>query len=427
MAILLYSTINLILVLLGKNCFKKWFNPITIYSIVWEISLLFHQSGFIYYYDMTWYTWFVIYFCQIIFTFACCIEHSFGFYQKNATQPFYYQRDDVLKKTLRKYIFITLVVSGTAILINLSFIIETYGTDLLLVVTDVYDDRVNEGIDLQKVPYLGQFIFVTLPMLGIYVKKYGFSILLLPAILLVCLNSFTSGGRAGIVFSLLLIIFGYLLTEKPVHVKKNRCNLNYIWLLICLGALVAMIVQLSEIRSVSSTNEYATQSYKNLFGDNPTIFKTVSYISNPIATLNEYLKTEDFYFGKNTFLPIYNILAKFGFIDRFEQYQEWYYTPMGCNVGTWLRELIQDFTLIGCVVSVFVFGIVTTKAYMNSQKNCDIKNKIIGSVLFMIVTLSFFDWKLRGSNMWIALFCGYYIGKKIEKKCCLKYDRRFNA
>jgi hypothetical protein len=34
----------------------------------------------------------------------------------------------------------------------------------------------------------------------------------------------------------------------------------------------------------------------------------------------------------------------------------------------------------------------------------------------MVIILSFFEWKFRASNMWIAVVFGYFIGHSIDKK-----------
>ena len=98
------------------------------------------------------------------------------------------------------------------------------------------------------------------------------------------------------------------------------------------------------------------------------------------------------------------------------QYQEYFVTPVTCNVGTWVREIIEDFTLFGAVIFVPIFGFLSSFFYASTKEKKKIADKIVWSAFAMVIILSFFDWKFRASNIWIAVFFGYIIGSYIDKK-----------
>lgn len=401
-----YCILSVIFVLISIKYYSVFLNPISIYSIVWIFAILIHQSGLIYYNELLPRTWIFITISYIFFCGFSLLHKPNSFPEMTSV------KDD--RNIIKKYLIITLLIASLGILSSIVNIISIYGTNLLYNLTNIYAARVYDNVDFQVIPYVGSFIYIALPLAGIYVRRFGVSIWIMYAFVLIALNSLTSGARAGIVFSLLLFVYGFTLSGNKskvrVKTKSNKIGL-YIGSLI----LVAFFVIVSQSRAAGNQLPYATDVFYKYFGDNALLYKLFAYVANPVGVLNEYLKECDFYFGKNTFLPLYNIIAKFGIIDRIDQYQSWYSVPADCNVGTWLRELIEDFTWAGAIIAVSIFSYITSKVYIKSIKLNQTSSIIISSILLMMVTLSFFDWKLRTSGLWIALIFGSVIGNKIDR------------
>lgn len=414
--IIAYSLYNLFLAVFSKKVFDSWFNPVSLYVIVWEIAMGIHQSGLIVFYPLSWYTWFIIFLMQSLFACSCFLGSRMGVViEKRSIKPRPSINEKKLKDQIIKYIIITTVFSSISIISQLIGTIARYGTNLLDNVTNVYAARVYNQDTIESIPYVGAFIYIALPLVGIYIKKYGFNLLTLPAIALVFLNSLTSGGRAGIVFSMVLMASAYLVTDSKRKVGKKVVKNRR--LLISLGVLIllTMVITISIKRNAGQSLIYANQSFYSLFGQNLLLYKTFSYIAGPIGVLNEYLKESELHFGQNTLLTVYNFLYRIGVLDqRIEQYQEWFYTPLGCNVGTWIRELIEDFTVFGAIVCVPLFGYCTTRTYMYSRNHNSVSAIVLWSILSLVLLLSFFDWKLRSSNIWISLLFGYIFSRQID-------------
>ena len=410
--IFLYTFINLFVLLIGKDRFKYWLNPLTVYCVVWQIALTLHQSGLMRFNELRPLTWIVIIFSELIFAFACVVGAS-------SVRRKYVSRNydqDSLKSQLKKYIWISLAIGGITIIINFMVIIRQYGIFLIAATTDIYHDRLEGDIDYESIPYIGSLINVALPLLAIYTKKYGFSLALLIGVVLTVMNSLTGGARAGLVFSMLIFGFAYLMADSNNIKKKGKKSYKRnILIVLVAGVFVALLSAITDARNAGTDMSYATPKYYATFGDNETFYGVVKYVSAPTGVLNEFLKNPDFQFGKNTFLPVYNFAAKLGLMERMDNYQSWYNTPAPCNVGTWLRELIEDFSFIGGIIAVFLFGFFVSRSYIVARRSNDFANKISCSILLMIIALSMFDWKLRTFGLWIAIGCGYYIGKLIEK------------
>lgn len=414
----LYLLFNIICIYFGIRLYNTWFNPISIYALVWGFSVGLHESNLILYYDLSSFCWFIIIISQLMFTIGC----YFGKRIKHKNEIIIYN-NELLKIELKKGILFTTFIAAVAIVGNFITAINIYGSNLFDNLTDIYADRVYQTRDIESIPYLGAFIFILMPLSGVYLKKYGFSLLLIPSLVLALLSALSSGGRAGIVFDIILFGSAYYLVDSSntfTVVKEKATKLSgykrKVILLLSIITLLIMVVLLTNRRGSGVAPTYASDTFKLLFGNNIIIYKFVEYFASPVGVLNEYLKTNEFHFAHNSLLPILNILNRLGLIDRVDQYQKFFYTPIYSNVGTWLRELIEDFTIYGELIAVIFLSLITSFLYKRSTDSFCVRRIVVVSVLLLVLTLSFFDWRLRTSNMWIALFFGSIIGKRIDDK-----------
>lgn len=417
--IFVYIVFCVLIFLLGRLFFKNTFNPICLYTLVWMVAVSVHESGLIEYYELNLFTWIVIFVSHLFFVLGNVVEKLFIFEKETPSLVDF----DLQQIYVRRVSTICLVVSGCAIVANLKMLMDSYGFDLFSKMMVIYQDRLQNDLQIEAVPYLSSLLYVALPLLGIRMKKKGFSFDVLIGLLLVCANSLTSGGRAGIIFSLLLFFAGY----KSVKSNDSLALLaskrkKKIAIVVVVSALFLMIGAVSQQRAAGIGMDYATDFYKDVFGENVPLYKGIVYIASPVAVLNEYLKVCEFRFGKNTFVTLYNVLYKFGMSAKVDAYQSYYNVPMSCNVGTWVREIIEDFSLPGSIFVVVLFGFLSSFFYYRAVNRPFVVNKIIWSVFALVIVLSFFDWKFRTSNLWIAVFCGSFMGCYIDKKSRVGID-----
>ncbi|MCF0125034.1 MAG: oligosaccharide repeat unit polymerase, partial [Clostridia bacterium] len=400
----------------GFLFYENFFNPICLYTIVWIIAVTIHESDLIVYYDFHIFTWIVILVSHVLFVLGCVVAKLFYHTEVFSILS---NNEHEQKVYLHRAIFLCLVVSGFAIVANLKMMIEIYGFNLFENLMVIYQDRLENDLRTELIPYLSSFLFIALPLIGIDMKKNGFSIFVVIGLFFACANSLTSGGRAGVIFSLILFYSAYK-CSTPTFDSLKRLSLTNgkktAVVIICVVALVSMVVAVSQQRSAGVGLDYATEEYTEIFGENVPLYKGLVYLASPVAVLNEYLQDCDFEFGKNTFVSLYNILAKFGVCQKVSPYQSYYSTPSSCNVGTWVRELVEDFTLPGAIFLVSLFGFLSSTFYYNAHGSPNVTYKVVWSIFSLVITLSFFDWKFRTSNLWIALFLGIIIGCYIDRK-----------
>lgn len=414
--VILYIVFCFLTFVVGRLNFKNFFNPICLYTVVWLISVCIHQSGLIVYYELNGFTWIVIFFSHLLFVMGALSARIF---EKTVIEKEPFVLEDVQKKLIYRFVILCLCVSGFSIVLNVRMMILRYGMNLFENMMVIYQDRLTDSLRTEVIPYISSFLFIAMPLLGIYIKKFGFTLLLIVGLILSCLNSLTSGGRAGIIFALLLFLSGYMISDGLIINRlkmffDQKRKLGYLGISVI--ALIIMIVAISEQRSAGIELDYATNRYTSIFGYNVPLYKGLVYLASPIGVLNEYLKNCEFDFGKNTFVAFYGFLSKLNLCDKVNPYQDYFATPSLCNVGTWVRELIEDFTIGGAIVFIAIFGMLSSIVYSRALCSGTIVNKFIWTIFALVIILSFFDWKFRTSNLWIALFFGILISRYIDVK-----------
>ena len=424
--LLIYTIFNVCLICFSKKIYKKWINPLSTYSIIWEICVGLYQSGLIEYYDLSFITWIAIIVIHFIFALGCMFGLRIKQSNANKHSKSHYIRDDLLEKNLKKAIVITLVIASIAIIGNYLVLIETYGTNILSQINNIYSDRISNTRVFETIPYLGSFIYISMVYLGVYIKRYRFTFISIPVFILAYLQSLASGAKGGLVYLFVLFIFGYLsISIIKKRSGRNNKTLKYITFISIVCIFLFIIYTITNARAGWVKLDYTTERYRMLFGDNPAIYKIITYMASPVGVLNKFLEDSQFFFGKNTFLPIYNLLSKIGItFNEVSRYQTWYYTPIHCNVGTWIREIIEDFTFVGAILVSFIFGAFVSNSFIKVNRNeKEVSNILVYSMLMLLVVLAFFVWDMRDANIWIAIIFGYFIGKKVERDSSRKEYR----
>jgi len=161
----------------------------------------------------------VIFASHLLFILGCII----GWNLNTDEKPIVVEciQEEQLKKWMLIGITVTMSIAAIAIVANLKTMISVYGFNLMEQIVLIYGDRVNETQKIQTIPYLGSFIFITLPLLGCYLKKFGFHVIVIPCVILACADALISGGRGGIVFALLLLLAGYMCMDKGYELSSR--------------------------------------------------------------------------------------------------------------------------------------------------------------------------------------------------------------
>ncbi len=395
--VIIFLLINLAYIIFSKKIYKKIINPIFIYSILFSTMITLYEIKLIYYNPLTVETWSIIIIFQLIFNLGSLIGNSINLNKNQKTTI-------VSEKKLRDIIVILTLIASIETISFLILVVNRYGIEIHKYTTQLYSDRLN-GLLESPIPYLGSLVYVSLILSGYYFSKYKKILVAFLPLSLVVISSFLYGARLNIVigslFYVLPIVLNYSINNgiKKIITPKN---LTIVFLFISLGSLMFLLTK--NRASYIEVNYYMSPTMVNLVSKNPAFYQIYMYISSPVGVLNEFLKDPTYKFGGHTFLSIYNILNKFGMNIEINQYQIFYNIPIKSNVGTYIRELIEDFGFFFAGIATFIFSFLlsyTLKKYMKENNN--IISLIIVVTLHVALIFSFFDWIFRSSFMWIIL------------------------
>lgn len=387
---------------------QKLLNVLNVYLLIWMFMVTFYNMKLILYYDLSALTWILI-FASTILVF---LGYRFGNRLKVRHCSESAREASTKDSTLKKIIIVTSVLSMVAIVPNTLLLIQRYGINLLGQSSQIYADT-NAGTAPFTVPYFSALAQVSCILAGIYFAKYGFHPIIILPLALVMISILPS-GRGWLILTIFFFLYPMAFfkrkgTDENIKIinKRKRVDTQRKLILIMAVAIIFALflaITVNRSKNIDTTMyQYLTPQMANIMTNTPWLMKMYQYFASPIGVLNAYLENPEFYFGGNTFGPLYNFLNKFGLSLEYIRYQKFYYIPFRTNVGTWLIELIQDFGFVGMLLvvtgfSVFV-GYFDKKGMRNKQK----EDILIAVIADTILTMSFFMWYLREGTMFVIV------------------------
>lgn len=377
--------------------FKKRLNPVTLYLFIWNIMIGLYELRWVKYNEITDFAWITVILFAFIYSLACIMGSRVAIvYKRDSAQI------EVTDKELKKLIVGLSAVAACAVIPNFVNFIRKYSFAFMDQMNNIYQDRLMGTRGFEMIPYLGTLSATAVVIAGIYFRRYGFNKMLLLPLGLELLDALPGGGRAGIIIEVFLFITPSLLFPRKETLGEKMTKKTKVAIFLVLVLLVYIFWQMSSVRSRwIKVNEYMSPTMVALYKFSPAIYKTYTYIVGPFVALSEYLKEQTFSFGINTFGMFYNILNKIGFHLPYQRYQDVYYTPLPCNVASYIRELIQDFTYVGAMVVTFFIGFLFGTNFNAVRFSNNMRAESVCSVLGTIIALSFFMFFMRETVFWI--------------------------
>ena len=360
--------------------------------------ICFYSLKWINYYDLSAKTWIVL-FATLITSFA---GYNMGWVVRINSVT---DNENLSEEKLKRTIIRISGLSMLAIVPNTYFLIERYGFNLLAKTSQIYTDNLASN-GPTNIPYLAALAQVGCVLAGIYFISYGFHLVILLPVSLAMISILPSGSRGGLILTVFFFLMPILLMKEEAKAifKKEKKKIVMIAI-----AIIALFVLLTISRSTKldpAIYQHMSNSMVPIALALPSVFKLYQYFASPVGVLNAFLDDPTYYFGGNTFAPFYNVLNKFGMHFQNSRYQDFYDIPIRTNVGTWIRELIQDFDIIGMIIVVFIFCLIVgyyEKRALTYKQRDDI---LLSAVLDTILLMTFFVWYFReGTMMVIVLTC----------------------
>lgn len=417
MSILIVCIIGIGSLFFGHYIYRKWFNPLSVYSIIWSGMIILYEIRLIPFGDLRFETWTVIiigYFSFLLGILTVYTAKSLFREENNLNKEYEKSIPTILLddgKILKKAIIILSVIGILSAIQHWSVLINEFGSviGVFLNSTTYYRMRVAGEIE-GVIPYIFITSYIGVFLSAIYTaykKKLTF-VAFLP-IFAVVFRELANLGRAGILFGLVeflivFILFRYFLSrqDQEARIKKSRI---IIALLVIVSISVGGAVFIKSVRNPIDTIQGTSSALKQFEGNvliSPSIYL---YTCSHLGILNKYLEHDDepSNFGGHTFLPIYNIISKTGAVEPQPFFQRGYFIPLWTNTGTYLRELDSDFGKLGILLGPFLLGLLTTYFWFRFFETGNLLSLLALAYLFLIIFFSFLVMISRLSSWFISL------------------------
>ncbi len=427
MMVFIILLLSVILTLISKWMFGKWFNHVSLYSTVWCVTLILFEVRFINYYPMDNATWMIILSSWVFFFIGSAtvvagrsvIENKQFCFEQNTESI---RSLDGLKR-LKTVLWFLNIITFAAAIHNFFLVSKLFGSlsNAFVMGNLLYSHRVSEGLP-GSIPYVGSFVFTAAVLAGNYTAKLEkITLVAILPIIIVIMIDFANMGRADILVVAILFASSYLLTQRQKKANLNKYNMK-IRRIAMFILIVAIVVAGAEfIRSTRKAQEGFTGSTKMLKKLSTASVITPSiylYLSSHHAVFNQYLKHggEHTPIGGNMFLPLYRIFEKLGLEIHSSTYQEWYRTPAVTNTGTYLRELDGDFGIAGLLFGPYLLGLLSSVFWYRYNEYRRFTDLSVLTFLYGIIGLSFFVIATRMSGFFFFLFVSITVGCYLDKK-----------
>jgi oligosaccharide repeat unit polymerase len=405
MLILILSAVTIIILLLSKYLFVKWFNPLSLYAMIWYVMIFFYELRLINYVEIDFFTWVVIFSAYISFLLGIISCYSMKGYFKQRKEATLHNKVDFLYQDggsrLKTFILVCALVGLFSAIQHWLVLIEMFGSIPMVLIQAnlVYQMRTDNEI-AGVIPYLHIIAYVGIFFGGIYTAFKGkITIIALLPFLAIVIKEIANVSRAGMLFGLCLYVTSFIIVRYSItrESRKKRSKLVFsILILITIFILAAGLV-----RSTRGTYESFASSSRGLDKFKSGFFITPSlylYASSHIVVLSKYFK-DDYdntaVIGAYTFEPIYNLVSKFGVVKHSNFYEKGYLIPIWSNTSTYLRYIYSDWGAAGLFIFPFLLGFFSTFQWYLYFQSKNIYSLVILVFLMLVIAFSFLTLVMR--------------------------------
>jgi len=405
MSIFFITVISIVVILGSKKIFGKWFNPVSLYTIIWGVMLFLFELKLIAFFELRFNTWLIIITAYasfllgatIIFTSRSALGKSNSVFNEKIINPtLFFDNGRILMFT----IYFLSIVGLASALQHWNVLINEYGSVVNVLINSyaVYSSRITGDEPAGIIPYLWLTSYFAAFLAGIYTaykRRLTF-----PAVISltgIALKESAKLTRAGILFGLFLFLISFVLTR---HLLNSDIANKYVFkrstlvvsVIVILAIMVSSATFIKVIRNPIEEMKGTSQSLSKFEGGaviSPTIY---FYAASQVGVLNQYFEKgkENLPFGNATFLSVYNLLSKFNLVERPKVHSKGYFIPQWSNTATFLRDIHSDFGYAGLLLVPFLLGLCVTFYWFRFYETQKFVYLVLLAHLFVIIGMSFF-------------------------------------
>lgn len=371
----------------------RWFNHLSLYTIMWTVSLLALELRLLAYHTIIFEAWLYIFVAWVSIYLGTAIGRL-------ASPGCLVRKFPDLKMNQLRNVIVLLSLAGFV-----SSAILAWNIVLALGTGDIVSALMERGNDIYAMRFEGEvsgiMYLVFLPyagcvLAGVYTARLG---RIVPSstlpLLAMLVDGILSMQRAGMAIGAMLFAFSYVVTPKVSKLQVTQRQKTILG-----SAVLGFVVLVTAGRGGVAIFEGESATLARA-GDSVSILPSLYlYASAPVACFSEYLKHPEndgkALWGRYMFASIYRFLSKFGFDTYVPYYQPFYDTPVPVNVGTYLREVHRDFG--GSAIFLYPFFLGLSIALLESR-GPGLYSAVLLSFLYLVVAFSI-DLNFVGGGGW---------------------------
>jgi oligosaccharide repeat unit polymerase len=396
---------------------ESFVNPLFLYLAVWCVATALYVGGACtgvfprYVPQVVW----VILLNVGAFTLGYLTSHMLGLLTPQHGDPPRPQGIPVTAERFRRYLKATLACGIIALLLcTLRLVIVAARSEFTLhQLLSNFDllrgrlvDYVNSGVNRTRLTTMAISVTSSLTSLGfvllglfLYVgrrrSRYVYlTLFLLLSLALAVLNL----SRKGFMVDLLFLTLSYLWAHHLYRLKKNSEVLRNLLVPAACIAVVFVVIDLL----LGKSHLYNPRDRITGF-----LFAVYWYMSAPLAAFGEFLTTweGDYLMGQSLFLPLYKWLTRLGVAppSTVALYADKLYIPHMVNVYSYLRNIYEDFGILGIAVVPYLLGWISSALRVRASLLLPYLN--IYLILLVMIVFSFYNYLLVTNQFYLqALF-----------------------
>jgi len=409
----------------GRLLFGRWFNHLSLYSLIWGTGLSLFELGWIDYEPLTVETWLLMGYAWLAFAAGSAIvilaRRAIGI-SSNSPPVVKLNQATYLEK---RYLLITVVmlciIAFLGVVQHWMVLIGRFGSiaGVLLNGGIIYSLRTS-GQLTGLVPYVDSLALIGACLAGIYCAKAGGikPIGLFP-LLIIMLDEVGTAARAKLLTAGLLFLSAYFIAKvaPTAHVRTRRAS-RIRRLLPMLIVLAVLVLGAEFVRGLRESS-FRYYGLTTKFEKHPYVPASIYlYLSAHPGTFNAYLKAdqEHPFPGTYTFAPLMRIFVRLGLADPAPLYQRFYNIPIPVNTGTYLRDIHAEFGVAGILIVPYLLGLICTILWIRLKQKEGMLPMVWLSHLYVVVAITYLVQGTQIGYWFLSLLISLFIAHFIERR-----------
>lgn len=207
-------------------------------------------------------------------------------------------------------------------------------------------------------------------------------------------------NRKEVMVNVLFVVFSYLVMHS---VRRTRTTAEVVRGLFAPIAFLFLLFVLIDLL-LDKSQTYGDRSRLTGF-----LFSLYWSIASPVAAFGEFVQNfnGDYLLGESLFFPVHKWLHRFGLVSQSELriFSEKVYIPYVANVYSYLRNIYEDFGMLGIAIVPYVLGWITS--VLRPRATFCLAHLNLYLILLVLITFSFYNYILISNQFYLQALVGW--------------------